>query len=327
MLDPTTVQDRRALLVRVAELYYVEERSQQAVADQLGISRSQVSRLLSEARDIGIVEIRIHHEPPAHAALEAAVAQRFPDLGVTVVDERDRGAALRVMGDRAARIVERALKPGGTLALTHGSTVFEVVRAIRTDQLPNLRIRQMAGFEVRNPLDNGWQLIRLCVDRLGGGYRYLHAPLLVSSAELHRALMADPDNLAVMDAARAADVAVIGIGSLDPNLSSLTRAGHLTQEQLTSARERGSIGALNGYHYDLDGKLIDELNQRIVGLSPPELMGIRVRVGVAGGAEKAPGVIGAIRAGWINHLVTDAPCAERIVEMVGQQTTHAVPRP
>lgn len=315
MLDPTMVQNRHQLLVQVADLYYVEERSQQAVANQLGISRSQVSRLLSEARDIGIVEIRIHHEPPAHAALEEAVARRFPDLGVTVVDERDRSAALRVMGDRAARIVEKSLKPGGILALTHGSTVFEVVRAIRTDQLPNLRIRQMAGFEVRNPLDNGWQLIRLCVDRLGGDYRYIHAPLLVSSAELHRALMADPDNAAVMDVARNADVAVIGIGSLDPKLSSLTRAGHLDQDQLAHARDQGSVGAVNGYHYDLDGKLIDELNERVVGLSPPEMASIRVRVGVAGGAEKAAGVIGAIRAGWIGRLVTDVPCAERIVEL------------
>jgi DNA-binding transcriptional regulator LsrR (DeoR family) len=64
-------------------------------------------------------------------------------------------------------------------------------------------------------------------------------------------------------------------------------------------------------------RMMGDRAARIVGLSPPELMGIRVRVGVAGGAEKAPGVIGAIRAGWINQLVTDAPCAEQIVETVG----------
>lgn len=311
--------DRRALLARVADLYYVEDRSQQAIADQLGISRSKVSRLLSEARDSGVVEIRIHADTPANAAMEEELTRRFPGLELTVVDQYERDAALRAIGDRAARVVERSLKAGDTLALTHGSTVFEVVRALRIDQLPELRVVQMAGFEIRNPLDTGWQLIRLCVDRLGHRYRYIHAQLLVSSAELHHALMVDPDNQSIMDAALTADVAIIGIGSLDPTTSSLARAGHLTQEEIAAAREVGSVAAINGYHFDLDGKLLDELNHRIVGLSPAEMMNIPLRLSVAGGADKAPGVVGAIRAGWINTLVTDLPCATRMIELVDQE--------
>lgn len=187
--------DRRALLANVADLYYVEDRSQQAIADQLGVSRSKVSRLLAEARDTGVVEIRIHRDPPGDGRAEAALREAFPDLRLTVVAATgSRAEAVRAIGDRTARLIESVLRPGATLAVTHGSTVYEVIRAIRTEQLPGLRMVQMAGFEIRDPQDNGWQLVRLCVDRIGAGYRYVHAPLLVSTDELYRALMADRDN-------------------------------------------------------------------------------------------------------------------------------------
>ena len=49
-----------ATLVAAARLYYVEGRSQAEVADALQTSRSNVSRMLTEAQKQGIVEIRIN---------------------------------------------------------------------------------------------------------------------------------------------------------------------------------------------------------------------------------------------------------------------------
>ena len=315
--------DRRSLLATVADLYYVEDRSQQAIANSLGMSRSKVSRLLSEARDTGVVEVRIHHQTPVDEELQAALGNVLEGITCIVVNEEtDHGAALRAIGDRAARLLESELKPGDTLALTHGSTVFEVVRALRTDQFPGLSMVQMAGFEVRNPLDNGWQLIRLCVDKLGSSYRYIHTQLLLASPGLYDAVVDDPDNRDVLDRARAADVAVLGIGSVDPTTSSLTRAGHLTQEQLSAARERGSIAAINGFHYNLDGELLEPLNQRIVGLSPPELLAIPLRLAVASGPAKAAGVLGAVRAGWITALITNPSCAREITRLATRPGTR-----
>lgn len=307
--------ERRSLLATVAEMYHIEDRSQQVIANSLAMSRSTVSRLLAEARDTGVIEVRIHHQTPVDGALQEALQRALGGVTCTVIDEEERGASIRAMGDRTARMLETHLKPGDTLALTHGSTVYEVVRALRTDQTPGLTLVQMAGFEVRNPLDNGWQLIRLCVDKIGTNYRYIHTQLILGSAGLYEAVMADSDNQRTMAAARTADVAVMGIGSVDPTTSSLTRAGHLNQEQLELARDRGSIGAINGYHFDLDGQLLDDLNRRIVGLAPTELLDIPLRVAVAGGQDKAAGVLGAVRAGWITSLITDLNCARRLLEL------------
>ena len=47
-------------LVNVARMYYEQDRTQSEIADRYGISRPMVSKLLKEARDRGIVTIRIN---------------------------------------------------------------------------------------------------------------------------------------------------------------------------------------------------------------------------------------------------------------------------
>jgi deoxyribonucleoside regulator len=310
--------DRRALLVEVAELYYVEERSQQEVARILRMSRSKVSRLLAEGRDAGVVEIRINRESIRAEELERQLSGAL-NMPCRVVRHSASEGALRAIGSVAARRVERLLKPGGVLSLTHGSTVYETVRSLRLDQLPGLRIAQMAGFEVGNPLTDGWQLIRLCFDRIDNRFRYIHAPLIVASDDLYAALINDPVHDETMRLAREAEVALIGVGTVDPDTSSLARAGHLDQVALANVRDAGSVGAINGYHYRIDGSLIPPLNQRIIGLVPTDLSPHTVRLLVAGGAAKAMPIIGASRAGFGDELVTDTECATEILRLLAQE--------
>lgn len=312
--------DRRALLVEVAELYHVEGRSQQEVATILRMSRSKVSRLLAEGRDAGVVEIRINRDSMRAEELERllSVALGMPCL---VVRHSEREGALRAIGSVASRRAERLLKPGGVLSITHGSTVFETVRSLRLDQLPGLRIAQMAGFDVANPLTDGWQLIRLCFDRIDNRFRYIHAPLFVASDDLYAALINDPEHSATMRLAREAEVALLGVGTVDPDTSSLARAGHVDQAALAEARAAGSVGAINGYHYRSDGTFITPLNQRVVGLVPSDFAAGTVRLLVAGGAAKALPLIGASRAGVGDELVTDAECATEILRLLAERHT------
>lgn len=315
--------ERRGLLAEVAELYYVAERSQQEIADRFGVSRSTVSRLLAEARDRGVVQIRITRESARDEALEQRLREHLDVRATVVRSHLDSGDTIAAVGSAGARLLERALRPGGVLSLTHGSTVFAVMRALRIDQLPSLRMVQMAGFEVGNPLNDGWELIRLCFDRLESRYRYIHAPLLVASDDLHAALMDDPHHRETLRLARSADVALLGIGSVDPATSSLARGGILTSEALEEARARGSVGAINGFHYRLDGSLVEGLNDRIVGILPQEFEPVTRRIAVAVGAPKAAALIGAVRAGWLDDVVTDVTCADAVLDLLTQPARRA----
>lgn len=312
LLDPVA-PERRAFLAEVAELYYLDQLSQQDIARRLRISRSTVSRLLTEARDTGVIEFRINSESVRDQDLEQRLSERL-GLPCSVVSNDGESGSVRAIGNVTARRVERMMKVSGVVAMTHGGTVYETVRAIRFERMPDVRMVQMAGFEVGNSHTHGWSLIRLCFERIGNRYRYIHAPLFVASDDLRGAIANDPLHAGTLELARDADVALIGVGTVDPETSSLARAGHLDQQALAQARSAGSVGAVNGFHYRLDGTLLSTLNQHVIGLRPTELSEDTHRIVIAGGASKVLPVIGSVRGGWCDELVTDAACATGILE-------------
>ena len=72
-----TMKERDELLVRVAELYYQQNLSQNEVAKIIGVSRPLVSRLLIEARNTGIVEIKIHTKIKKNGDLSLKLRNTF----------------------------------------------------------------------------------------------------------------------------------------------------------------------------------------------------------------------------------------------------------
>jgi deoxyribonucleoside regulator len=305
---------RRELLAQVAEWYYVRQLGQAEIAGRIGLSRSRVSRMLSEARELGIVEIRIHPEGRLSADLGAELERRF-NLRRAVVVSGDEDAELTELGRHAARIAEGGLEPSGVLAISYGTSVSETVRALTTHHFPSMRIVQMAGVEgARNPAVDGWDLVRMCAERFGARYYHLPAPLFVSSHELRRMLEHDRLIGATLGLAARADVAIVGIGSLAPDRSSLVRAGHLTTEQLAACTAKGSVGYICGRHFDGAGEPLDELNRLTLSLPLQRLREIELVVAVAGGRHKAAGIAGALRGGYVDVLVTDEPAATAVLE-------------
>lgn len=311
---------RRELLATVGELYYLEGCSQDEIAGRLNTSRSTVSRLLHEGRRKGVVEIRVHRTPPACDDMAAELHDRYGLRHAVVVAGGDTVMTQR-MGARAAELVERWLPSGGTMAISYGRAVHATVQALRTSAIPALRMVQMAGLAgANNPLVDGWELVRTCAERLGASYQHLHAPLRVESRAFRDAIFEEPHARRVLEAAASADIGVVGIGSLDPTESSLVRAGHLTPDELRQCVEVGSVGYINGQHYDSHGRPIPVLNELTISLPLERLHEIGCVIGVAGGADKAPGILGALRGGLVDVLITDEQAAAVLMAPVYEAT-------
>ena len=116
--------------------------------------------------------------------------------------------------------------------------------------------------------------------------------------------------------ARRADVALVGIGAPSPEVYSLLRAGYLDQEELAQLRGQGVVGDICARHYDAHGHMLDiELNRRIVGIELEALHNIEQVIGVAGGEAKAEAILGALRGGHVNVLVTDDVTAKKVLAL------------
>lgn len=105
----------------------------------------------------------------------------------------------------------------------------------------------------------------------------------------------------------------MGIGAVEPSVYSLLRAGYVTEETLIELQRAEVVGDVCGWHFDIQGRIVDTyLNRCIVSLDSTALKKIPHVVGVAVGRPKAPAILGAIRGGFINVLVTDSTTFEEV---------------
>jgi deoxyribonucleoside regulator len=313
------VVERDDLLAQVASLYYEDGLTQAEVARRVDASRSTVSRLLQEARETGIVEITIHYPWKSDPELEHLLETQFHLGKALVLDGRGRPYAevLRGLGVLAARYLDGVLDQDSYLGISWGTAVHSTVQALRPKhRLPVTVVQMIGAVGTGDPLIDGPDLAHFLANVYGGEYRYLHAPLIVENGQVRHALLQEPRIRETLAIARCVDIALVGIGSLVPEVSSLLRAGYLDREALAQLRAQGAVGDICARHYDSHGQVMDiELNRRIVGIELKDLQDIKQVIGVAGGEAKAEAILGALCGGHINVLVTDDGAARKVLTL------------
>jgi len=81
-------------------------------------------------------------------------------------------------------------------------------------------------------------------------------------------------------------------------------------------KEHGAVGDVCCHFLDAEGNpCLPELSERIVGLTLEQLRAIPKTIGIATGAEKAPGVAAVLRGSYVDVLITDQELAEGLLEL------------
>jgi DNA-binding transcriptional regulator LsrR (DeoR family) len=316
---PSAVDAQRDdLLAEVATLYYRDRLDQEKIAGRVGVSRSTVSRMLSEALRTGVVEIRVRRPLPLVDELNRELVDAFQLRDAQVLDtQRMADAVLARVGRLAARYLDTTLSIGDVLAISWGTGVRAVAEGLepRVDRATEV-IQMLGGAGSRDPEVDGTELARRLANLFGGRCRFLNAPLIVDDERIAAALLRQRGIRETLAAAAHADIAIVGIGALVPEVSSLLRAGYLNRRSLTRMRRQGAVGDVCGHMFTLDGELVDtELTRRVISIDVAALRGIPRVVGVSAGAAKAEAVLGALRARLVNVLVTDDQTARAVLEL------------
>jgi DNA-binding transcriptional regulator LsrR (DeoR family) len=313
-------EERLRLLADVAELYYVRGLKQSEIARERGFSRSAISRLLTEARDRKIIEIKINHPLQRATELERRLVNTFNLQSAFVVNRgiSDYQTMLRQLGKLGAAYIEDNLSDHGVLAVAWGTASYEVASALKPRQKPGCTVVQMLGAIGKiSPHIDGNELVRTMASTLGARYQILHSPLVVESVSMRNALLKEGHIRDTLALAMQAEIAVVGIGSIDPEVSSLLRSGYLSPEELIELTEQGAVGDIAANHYDMNGEVLDiDINQRAICVNISELIKTHCKIiGIAGGKRKALTILGALRGGLVHILVTDSVAAEDLLKL------------
>jgi DNA-binding transcriptional regulator LsrR (DeoR family) len=311
--------ERRELLAKVGTMYYIEEKTQLEISEELGYSRSCISRFLTEARKAGIVEIHINDPHARVYDLEEKVIERFALKEVRVFESEGMpySSSLRKLGSIAAIFLREKIINCQVLGIAWGTSLYEMVTAFRFIDCPKVKVVQLVGSALSGgDADDGPGLVRSLANKLNGPYYTLPAPWILSDKSLRDGLMADRRMREVLDLTEKVDLVFEGIGLMDPDLSGYVRVGHLTLDEVRKLNSIGVVGDICGIHFDINGNIIDVPQiGYAVGIKPEILQNVPVSVGIGAGHRKAPAILGGIRSRLINSLVIDSETARIILDM------------
>jgi DNA-binding transcriptional regulator LsrR (DeoR family) len=309
----------QALLVRAATLYYVEGKSQAEVADAIGVSRSNVSRVLTAARKNGIVEIRIHDPFGRATEMEQALEERFGLAECRVAPWEAGEDALSRVGELGAGWLVENLPASGKIALSWGSSVQAVVDSVPEDPTHAFLeiLPLVGGLSIVDSARDGNILVRSLAMKLGAKHRRLHAPAVVRSRQTRDAFFEEPSISSVLAAAADAEIAVVGIGSVDVGASSAILASmHLSEDEQQQFRDSGAVGDCCTRYFDSEGRVAESpASDRVISIDLPALKKIPTVVGVAAGAQKAAGVLGALKGKLVDVLIIDSSLAQALIKL------------
>lgn len=314
-LSPT---EREQLLADVAEMYYLQGKRQSEIGELLGVTASMVSRLLTQAHQHQVVQIRIRRPLQSDVELEAALAKRFQLEQVKVVIIRGyEFPYLKYLGGAAAQVFKHYLEPGITVGIAWGTTLSALVDEIELENPQPVKLVELVGaLGSRNSEYEGHGIVTRLAQKLGGEHYFLNAPFVCANAETAQLLMKDPILEQPLALARQAQIALLGTGSLQIPHATVHRFGYFSAELIEELRRARAVGNVCGLYFDIHGQeACSEFCQRLVTISKPDLLKIPIRLGVAGGPDKAEPILGALRGGYFNVLVTDNLTARRVLQL------------
>lgn len=320
MRQPVSVAASEArtvdMLTEVATRYYLRDDSQVEIARELGLDPSTVSRYLKRARDEGIVHVEIR--PPRRSDLDLgrALARSYGLARVIVAPAAaaDDEGGERALGATGAGFIEAQLRNGTRLGVSWGRALASVVRELRPGSVAGLSIAQLAGgIKDPSPGIQGHELVRTLADLYPDSQvHYLHAPAIVDSEVTGEALLGDRIVGAALEAARASELALVGIGQMEPT-STLLAGGHVSPQDWERLVEAGAAGDVNTCFFDDCGAAVPALERRTIAISLEELRAIDTVVAVAAGLGKVRAIQGALATRAIDVFVTDAVTAAAVL--------------
>lgn len=316
------MNDHGRLLVKVARLYYEQDLIQAEIARRLRLSRQKVQRLLSQAREEGVVQISIRPVMDTFADLEKAMEQKFGLREAVIVETTaydDQPAVAREVGAGAAEYLLRVAQPGDKIVISWGGSLLGMVNAVaasphREDLSHVTVIQGLGGLGDPNNETHASDLTRRLARALNGQALLLTAPGAAGTRIARDAFYNDPYVAQALQSALSAEIMFTGIGAPRPD-SILVREGNIvTWPELEGLMDLGAVGDLNLRYFDARGqKISSDLDGRVIGLDLQQMRQINLVVGVAGGGAKHKAIEAALEGHLVDVLVTDHLTAQRLL--------------
>ncbi len=312
-------RDDISLMVAAAQLCFNKGKTQEEVGEILGVSRPKVSRLLSQAREHGIIEITIRNPIVNKSMVQADLIEQFglDDAVITpyTVDQQD--VIVPQIAAAAAEYLSDNLPDRAVLGLGRGYAMYEMVKSLkpRKAQRPTTLPLSggVGGIDAGNPFD---EILNVAAAALGGEAKFLYAPALLASEKFRDSVLAEPRSQEIARLWDEMDWVVVGIGTIPPMRGVVNPYFDRSLDAFVKETGVKPVAEVSLRFILPDGRIPDTSRQQcLVAATPKQIRKAKVRMAVAGGLAKLPAIYASLLTGMFNVLVTDEHTAEELVKL------------
>lgn len=320
-------ENTNQLMAQASWLYYNGGFNQEETAKRLGLTRARVNKLLSQARESGLVSISIDERDLGLMVEEEAIRQAFgldfciatPPLGLTnQAGDAMEAIAFNMVGAAAAQVLREHLmaKPDAVIGTGWGRTLERVSRNLSGMQAPNAKFVSLMGSLASNSSFNPFEVVHAMAKATGAEGYFLPAPFIADGAEDRNVFLAQRGIAQTMQLACDADLALVSVGELT-EASLLRRQNMISAEDLLSLRGAGAVADTNGIFFASDGSPVPhQLTDRVIALGLDQLSTMKT-VLLSAGLGKVPATKALLRSGAVKALIVDGDSARVLYEALG----------
>ncbi|MDC3424566.1 sugar-binding transcriptional regulator [Aquibacillus sp. 3ASR75-11] len=308
------LEDKR-LLVKVAYMYYEKGETQSEIAKTIGVSRSLISKYLTKAKELGIVEIIIH-DSVTHPLmpLESQVEQKYNLREVMCVPTIESDDSKNRLGSAASKYLLRIIKGNETVGVSSGTTLYEFATSMNSTQpYKDLSFVPLVGGVGDERVDiHANHIVAKLAESLDAQYHLLHVPVMVDSKEAKEIIINQSSIKNIFHIGSQADIAVVGIGGA-PKHSTMVKS-YLSQGNQGEFNDPEVVGDICYNFIDREGNAsLNSWNEKVISLELDKLKKIPLVIGVASGKEKIEAIKAALQGKLIHVLITDELTAEGLL--------------
>lgn len=316
-MDARAERSRLDDAARAGWLYFVAGNTQDQIARKLNVSRPTAQRLVSLALSERLITFRLDHPIAACMELAARLTERF-ELAFCEVVPSDPASDSSVLGiaESAASFLEQRLKASKPIVIAIGTG--RTLRAA-AELMPRMICHQhklvsLVGHISMQGSASFYDVLARLSELTEAPHYPMPLPVIVRSRDEREQLQRLEPVLRVLDLARTADVALVGIGRMDEQ-AQLQVDGFISADELAEIRRLGAVGEVTGWAFDAAGVIISGgTNDRLTS-APREIPPKRLVVGAAQGTGKVLPIHAALRGRVVNGLITNETTARSLLDL------------
>jgi DNA-binding transcriptional regulator LsrR (DeoR family) len=301
------------LTATVARRFYFDGESKSDIAEQLGLSRFKVARLLDQALASGLVRIELDYRGELDLDLSVRLRDALGLQHCVVIDSPEHDDALlrANLGRAAAGLLAEILTPDDILGLAWARTLMEMRRALT--RLVPCAVVQLTGALSRPDVDeSSIELVRDVARISGGPASFFYAPMILPDAATARALRTHPEIARATSRYPDLTKAVVGLGAWEAGQSTVADA--VSDRERREQFELGVRAETCGIQLDTHGNAVrTTLTERLIGIEAEQLRAVPEVIALVYGTPKAGAVEAAVRGGLATSLVTHAALASELL--------------